>query len=237
MAQLGVNIDHVATIRQARKIDYPSPVIAALICQEAGADSIVCHLREDRRHIQNEDLYQLKKKINIKLNLEMALLPEIINIAIRVKPDQVTIVPEKRKELTTESGFNIVQNERKAGDLVEKLESCGIGVSFFIDPIMKHIAKVKDIGGKLIELHTGRFSEAKSKKEQKNEYNLIKKCAKFAKSIGLNVFVGHGLNYENTGKLRSITEIEEYNIGHSIVARSIFVGIKQAVKEMKAIVI
>ena len=237
MAQLGVNIDHVATIRQARKIDYPSPVRAALMCQDAGADSIVCHLREDRRHIQDEDLYNLKRLIRVKLNLEMAMAPEIVDIAIKVKPDQVTFVPEKRRELTTEGGLDVVSYARKAKRVFNKMQAQGIKVSFFIDPIIRQIRKVKEIGAESIELHTGRYALAKNKKKLKDEYLLLKKSAEFAKSIGLNVFAGHGLNYKNTSDLRSIKEITEYNIGHSIVARSIFVGIKGAVREMKAIVI
>jgi len=237
MAQLGVNIDHVATIRQARKIDYPSPVRAALMCQDAGADSIVCHLREDRRHIQDEDLYNLKRLIRVKLNLEMAMAPEIVDIAVKVKPDQVTFVPEKRRELTTEGGLDVVSHAQKAKRVFNKMQAQGIKVSFFIDPFIRQIREVKEIGAESIELHTGRYTLAKNKKKLKDEYLLLKKSAEFAKSIGLNVFAGHGLNYENTSDLLSIKEITEYNIGHSIVARSIFVGIEGAVREMKAIVI
>ncbi|MBL7155516.1 MAG: pyridoxine 5'-phosphate synthase [Candidatus Omnitrophica bacterium] len=236
MSRLGVNIDHVATIREARKIDYPDPVEAARICEKAGADSIVCHLREDRRHIQDHDLRTLKKVVKTKLNLEMGASKEIVDIALRVRPDQVTLVPEKRKELTTEGGLDVLSQKKKLKAVLKKIQKKGIGVSLFVDPDIKQLKASRQIGASMIELHTGSYANAKNKKVLKKEYVILKKSARFAKKIGLNVFAGHGLNYKNTRRLRNIREIEEYNIGHSIVARSIFVGLKNAVKEMKAIV-
>lgn len=232
MSRLGVNVDHVATIRQARKIKYPDPVEAALLCQGSGADSIVCHLREDRRHIQDKDLYALKKKLKIKLNLEMAAAKEIIEIALRVKPGQVTLVPEKRRELTTEGGLDISSAKSRFKSVLQKMENAGIDVSIFIDPDIRQIKAAREIGCRMIELHTGSYAEAGSAKE----YKALEASAKFARGIGLEVFAGHGLHYENTAPLKRISEIEEYNIGHSIVARAIFVGLGEAVREMKELV-
>jgi len=236
MPELGVNIDHVATIREARKIDYPDPIKAALICQDSGADSIVCHLREDRRHIQDRDLYTLKKLVKVKLNLEMAMSKGIIDIAIKVKPDQATLVPEKRRELTTEGGLDVCSQLSRVKSVLKRLEANNIKVSLFIDPDKRQIEAAGKVGSSMIELHTGRYAEATSKKEKDKEYEDLKKSAKFARKIGIKVFAGHGLNYENTKKLTAIKEIEEYNIGHSVVARSVFIGIGKAVKEMKALI-
>ena len=235
MPDLGVNIDHVATIRQARKIDYPDPIAAALICEKSGADSIVCHLREDRRHIQDSDLYKLKKAARVKLNLEMAMSKEIIDIAMKIKPDQVTFVPEKRRELTTEGGLDVASQEHKIKNAIKKMEKVGIGVSLFVDPDKRQIKASKEVGAKMIVIHTGSYANAKGKAKVKKEYNALKSCAEYAKKIGLTVFAGHGLHYKNTRPLTRIKEFEEYNIGHSIVARSVFVGIGKAVKEMKAL--
>ena len=236
MPELGVNIDHVATIREARKIDYPNPVEAAILCQRSGADSIVCHLREDRRHIQDKDLRELKDAIKIKLNLEMAMSEEIVNIALRIKPDQITLVPEKRRELTTEGGLDVSAHAKRIKSVFEKMTKRNIKVSLFIDPDKKQIKAAMESGVGMIELHTGCYANAKTEKEKKREFELLKTSALFAKRIGLRVFAGHGLNYKNTSLLRKIKEIEEYNIGHSIVARAVFVGLGKAVKEMKALV-
>ena len=236
MAKLGVNIDHVATLRQARKIDYPDPVRAAIICQSAGCDSIVCHLREDRRHIQDRDLYKLKSVLGIKLNLEMALSPEIIDIAIDVKPGQVTFVPEKRMELTTEGGLDVCSGMRRIAKALRKIRKAGIEVSFFVDPDARQIRASKEAGVRMIELHTGRYAEAGSRRLAQKEFQALKKCASFAKEMGLKVFAGHGLHYTNTAPLRRIKEIEEYNIGHSVIARAVFTGLGQAVLEMKELV-
>lgn len=237
MSKLGVNVDHVATIRETRKIDYPDPVEAALISEKAGADSIVCHLREDRRHIQDKDLYKLKKRLKIKLNLEMAAREEIIAIALDVKPDQVTLVPEKRKELTTEGGLDVLSEEKALEKVLRRMANSGIEASLFIEPDRRQIKASAGIGCRMIELHTGSYANAKNKEGLKREFLNLKETAVFAKRLGLKVFAGHGLNYENTHILREIPEIEEYNIGHSIIARAIFVGLEKAVREMKELVI
>ena len=236
MPELGVNVDHVATIREARKIAFPDPVKAALISQAAGADSIVCHLREDRRHIQDHDLRKLKKTLKVKLNLEMAMSKEIVDIALRVRPDQVTFVPEKRRELTTEGGLDVCAKKSKVKNVIKKMERAGIGVSLFVDPNPRQIAASWKAGARLIELHTGRYADAKTRNARRKEFRALKNSARFAKKIGLKVFAGHGLNYENTKPLKSISEIEEYNIGHSIVARAVFAGLGKAVREMKRLV-
>lgn len=237
MPDLGVNIDHVATIREARKITYPDPVEAALVCQRSGADSIVCHLREDRRHIQDKDLLNLKKEVKVKLNLEMAVSNEIVKIALDVKPDQATLVPEKRRELTTEGGLDILSEKNKVKEVVKKMQESGIKVSLFVDPDEGQIKASKEVGVGMIELHTGSYANAKNEKSLKKEYDILRKSAELAKRMGLKVFAGHGLNYENTKPLTNIKEIEEYNIGHSIVARAVFVGLGNAVKEMKALIV
>ena len=236
MSRLGVNIDHVATIRQARRISYPDPVQAALLCEEAGCDSMVCHLREDRRHIQDSDLFLLKKRLKVMLNLEMALSPEIIRIALKVKPGQATLVPEKREELTTEGRLDVVLHQKKITAAIRRMEKVGIGVSLFVDPDMPQIKASNESGAGMIELHTGNYAGSRTGREREREFRLLKECARFARGLGMKVFAGHGLNYRNTKPLRSIKEIEEYNIGHSIIARSIFVGLKNAVTEMQRLV-
>lgn len=232
MPELGVNIDHIATIREARKTAYPDPLEAALMCERAGADSIVCHLREDRRHIQDRDLFRLKESVKVKLNLEMALSEEVISIALKVKPDQVTLVPEKREELTTEGGLDVVSQVRRIANTIKLMKESGIEVSLFVDPEKNQIKASRDTGVYLIEIHTGAYANA-DKKNIKKEYDIIKESASYGESLGLQVFAGHGLNYENVKHLLEIPEIKEYNIGHSIVARSFFIGIENAVKEMK----
>ncbi len=236
MSKLGVNVDHVATVREARKIDYPDPVSAAVLCEGAGADSVVCHLREDRRHIQERDLYRLKDALSIKLNLEMAASEEIIRIALKVRPGQITLVPERRRELTTEGGLDARRHTRRLREVLRRMGKKGICGSLFIDPDKRQIKAARDTGARMVELHTGAYANAKNKKVSDKEYRVLKDSAQFAKKIGFEVFAGHGLNYNNTARLRKISEIEEYNIGHSIVARSIFVGIEKAVREMKALV-
>jgi len=236
MPDLGVNIDHVATIREARGVDYPDPVKAAFIAESSGADSIVCHLREDRRHIQDADLRRLKKLVKVKLNLEMAMSDEIVRIALDVRPDQITLVPEKRKELTTEGGLNVLSEKKKIKKVIERMTRRGIAVSLFVDPLLRQIKAAYDAGARMIELHTGLYANAKNKRELKNEYAALKKAAEFAKKLGFKVFAGHGLHYANTRPLTRIKDIEEYNIGHSIIARAVFVGFGRAVREMKGIV-
>jgi len=236
MPQLGVNIDHVATLREARRGTEPEPVLAALVCEAAGADSIVVHLREDRRHIKDIDLIILRKVIRTKLNLEMSLAPEIVRIACEAGPDQATLVPEKRKELTTEGGLDVAANLRKVRLAVDKLQACGVKVSLFIDPDRKQIDASKRSGVTMVELHTGRYAGALDRKDELKYLKQISEAARYAKMAGLRVFAGHGLDYYNVSAVAGIKEIEELNIGHSIVCRAVFAGLGRAVKEMKALI-
>jgi len=235
MPELGVNVDHVATLRQARGGIEPDPVEAALICERAGCDSIVAHLREDRRHINDRDILELKKKISTRFNLEMSIAPEIVEIALRIKPNQVTLVPEKRQELTTEGGLSVIKYEKKLRRVRASFEKKGIDVSIFIDPDRDEIGAAKKIGVGIIEIHTGRYSLAKDKKSLEIEYKRIEGVAMYAMSLGLVVNAGHGLNYENVRRIASIKGINELNIGHSIISRAMFAGLYNAVVDMKAL--
>lgn len=232
---LGVNIDHVATLRQARKGIEPDPVYAAVLAELAGAEQITIHLREDRRHIQDRDLKLLKQFVR-RLNLEMALNDEIIQIALEVKPDEVTIVPERRQEITTEGGLDVSKNKQKLLQVIPEFHKHGIEVSLFIDPEIKMIELSKEVGATFIELHTGEYSNAKTEKERLEQLKRLEDSAIYASNIGLRVNAGHGLNYFNTYDVARIPEIEVLNIGHSIISRAVFVGIKEAVKEMKEII-
>jgi len=234
--KLGVNIDHVATLREARRIDIPDPVVAARFSELGGADSIVCHLREDRRHIQDSDLRRLKKSVSVKLNLEMAVSEDIVKIACAVRPNQATLVPEKRRELTTEGGLDVLGGRKRISSVIKKLDAARIKVSLFIDPDRRQIKAARSVGVRMIEIHTGNYANARGARSVKKEYLVLKEAARYGKSIGLKIFAGHGLNYANVKRLLSIKEIEEYNIGHSIVARAVFVGIKKAVREIKALI-
>lgn len=236
MPELGVNIDHIATLRQQRKISFPDPVKAALICEKSGADSVVCHLREDRRHIQDSDVYNLRKKLTKKFNLEMSTAEEIVRIAINVKPEQATLVPEKRKELTTEGGLDVLKYKVKVARVVERLLKNGIFVSLFIDPDIRQIEAAKDVGAPFIEIHTGTYAEAKNAIKRQKELKKIKESARYASCIGLRVNAGHGLDYKNVKPIANIPQIEELNIGFSIISRAVFVGIGEAVKEMKSLI-
>ena len=232
MARLSVNVDHVATIRQARGIDEPDPVLAAGIAELAGADGIICHLREDRRHIQDRDLRLLKETVKTKLNLEMASVQELVAIALTVKPDMVTLVPEKRQEVTTESGLDVIPNRKHYEKVTKTLQEADICVSFFIDPDPSQIQESADAGANIVEIHTGPYSDAKSESEMLSEFERISKAAKIAERLKLGVHAGHGLNYVNIKRFSAIPEIEEYSIGHSIIARAVMVGMDQAVREM-----
>ncbi|HRR96608.1 MAG TPA: pyridoxine 5'-phosphate synthase [Candidatus Ratteibacteria bacterium] len=232
MIKLGINIDHVATLRQLRREVFPDPVGAAVICELAGCDSIVCHLREDRRHIQERDLKLLKEVVKTKLNLEMALSEDVIKIALETKPDQVTIVPEKREELTTEGGLDVITNFEKIKKVVETFHKSGIKVSLFIEPDLNQIEKVKETGANFIEIHTGKYSIVKTEDEIYNELNKIIKGTEFAVSIGLRVNAGHGLDYKNVTPICKINGIEELNIGYSIICMSVFTGLHKAVTKM-----
>ncbi|MEQ8851129.1 pyridoxine 5'-phosphate synthase [Gimesia sp.] len=236
MPALGVNIDHVATVRQARLTFEPDPVWAAVLAELGGADGITLHLREDRRHIQDHDLYTMKKTVQVKLNLEMAAEEEMTVIALEVRPDQVSLVPEKREELTTEGGLDVVANLERVEQCVHQLQQAGIEVSLFIDPDVEQIAAAKQVGVHAVELHTGRYADATSADEQQKEYDVIVKASEFTVAQGLKLHMGHGLTYRNVSKIAAIPDVCELNIGHSIVSRAVLVGMEQAVREMKALV-
>lgn len=232
MIKLGVNIDHIATLRQARKGLFPNPLCAALICEKAGCDSIVAHLREDRRHINDHDVQRLTQSLKTRFNLEMSIAPEIVDIACSIKPHQVTLVPEKRKELTTEGGLDILKHKSKIKKAVKKLNDNAIVVSLFIDPDKKQISSVPETGAKSIELHTGKYAGAKTQNQRNKLLRELSKAASFARSLGLKVAAGHGLDYSTTWAVAKIPEIEELNIGYSIICRAVFTGLEAAVKEM-----
>ncbi len=233
---LGVNIDHIATIRQARGTAYPRPLDAALLAEQSGADSITIHLREDRRHIQDDDVNNIKANISIPLNLEMALTNEMLSIAISIAPAYCCIVPESREELTTEGGLNIKNNLDFISAGVARLAEANIKVSLFIDPDKEQIDAAIAAGAPCIEIHTGRFAEATTDAEAKQERQKIINAVNYSLKKGLTVNAGHGLNYDNTMDIANIKGINELNIGHSIVARALFVGLPEAVIEMKQLI-
>lgn len=232
MAKLGVNIDHVATIRQARGGSEPDPVAAAVIAECAGADGITIHLREDRRHIQDRDLKLLRQTVNTKLNLEMAAIDEMVGIALSVKPDMCTLVPEKRQELTTEGGLDVRLNSQGLGEKIEQLQDAGIIVSLFIDPDPDQVKAASKIRADYIEIHTGRFAEAGDWPTERAELERIENAVKLGRKLGLGVNAGHGLNYANIKKVAALGGIEEFNIGHSIISRAVLVGLDRAVRDM-----
>ncbi|MFH0855491.1 MAG: pyridoxine 5'-phosphate synthase [Candidatus Omnitrophota bacterium] len=236
MMRLGVNIDHVATLREARGGLEPVPVAAALIAQASGADAIVAHLREDRRHINDKDVLLLKKAVKVRFNLEMSATAEIIDIASRIKPDQATLVPERRRELTTEGGLDVASNQNKINNAVKRLEAAGIGVSLFIDPVRKQVAAAKSSQAAMVEFHTGSYANAKSRKEKERFLKQLQSAVELAKEFNLRVFAGHGLNYDNVSSVARIKGIEELNIGHSIISRAVLAGLAKAVKEMKELI-
>jgi pyridoxine 5-phosphate synthase len=232
MPKLNINIDHVATLRQARLSSEPDPVFAAYLCELSGADGIVVHLREDRRHIQYRDLYMLKESVKTNLNLEMAPTKEMVKVALEVSPDMITLVPEKREELTTEGGLNVLKNKKKISTVIKKLKISGLFVSVFIDPDIEQIKASKDIGTDMVEIHTGRYADSTNEQRQVYELNQIITSAGSAADLDLRVAAGHGLNYSNTKRIAEIELIEELNIGYSIICRSVIVGIERAVREM-----
>ncbi len=234
--RLGVNIDHIATIRQARRTFEPDPVKGAILAVEAGADQITLHLREDRRHIQDDDLFRLRKVITeVPVNLEMAATDEMKEIALTVRPDSITLVPEKREEITTEGGLDVVQLKEYLADYIKDFKETGIRVVFFIDPVFAQIDASKEAGADAVELHTGEYANAKGR-DVDREIERLKKAAVYAKKRGLKVFAGHGLTYQNVKPVASIKEIEELNIGHSIISNSVFWGIGEAVRKMKKLI-
>lgn len=230
--RLGVNIDHVATLRQARYSEWPDPIEAAWICEKAGATSIVCHLREDRRHIQDRDVWQLQESLHTRLNLEMSIARDIIDVALKVRPAQVTWVPERRQELTTEGGLDVVKLRRRLSRIVKEFHERNIAVSLFVDPLTDQLKAARDIGVSIVELHTGCYAEAKTARARTRALGAIQHSATFGKALGLSIAAGHGLDYENVPGVAAIEEIEELNIGYSIVTQALFVGLEQAVGHM-----
>ncbi len=232
MAKLGLNVDHVATVRQARGGMEPDPVTAAALGELAGAEGITIHLREDRRHIQDRDLEILRRTVKTKLNLEMAATQEMVRIALRTRPEQVTLVPEKRQELTTEGGLDVILNLKAITDAVKRLRDGGIVVSLFVDPDQEQIKAANKSGADYIEIHTGAYADAPDWPSQKRRLEEIDAAIKLASKVGMGVNAGHGINYVNIKPLAALGGIEEYNIGHSIMARAILVGMDRAVRDM-----
>ena len=235
MPELGVNIDHVATIRQARKTYEPDPVAAAVLAELAGADVITVHLREDRRHIQDRDVRVLRETVQVKLNLELSVTPEIVDIATHLKPQQATIVPEKREEVTTEGGLDVVGNLDAVRRTVDALQSAGILVSLFLDPDPRQIDAGKELGCEAIELHTGKYALTTGK-ERDRELAALVAAGQQIRNLGMLLHAGHGLNYQNVIPVARIPEMRELNIGHSIISRAVLVGLERAVREMKELV-
>ena len=234
---LGVNIDHVATLRNARGTSYPDPLKAALMAEEAGADCITLHLREDRRHIKDQDVLNIRPRLLTRMNLEAAVTQEMIDFACSVKPQDVCLVPEKREEVTTEGGLDVVQYFAQVSKAVAQLQNEGIRVSLFIDAQAEQIQASFDAGARIIEIHTGRYAELTSEIAQDAEVERIKKGISVAKKLGLKVNAGHGLHYTNVQKIAAISDVSELNIGHAIVAEAVFVGWRKAVSDMKAIMV
>ncbi len=232
---LGVNIDHIATLRQARGTDYPSPIEGALLCEQSGADSITLHLREDRRHIQDSDVEILRDQLTTKMNLEMAATDEMVAIAGKIKPQDCCLVPEKREELTTEGGLDVVLQIPRMTDVCAQLAESKVTVSLFIDAQKDQIDAAKQCGAPVIELHTGHYADTTGN-DQQVEFERIKAMATYAHSIGLQVNAGHGLTMKNTMKIAKLPEIVELNIGHSIIARAVFIGLEAATREMKDLI-
>lgn len=236
MILLGVNIDHVATLRQARGTDYPDPVEAALAAEDAGADYITLHLREDRRHIQDEDVRILRQRLQTRMNLEAAVTPEMIAFARRVRPQDVCLVPERRAELTTEGGLDVAGKFLRVEKACRELRASGIRVSLFIDADRKQIDAAARAGAPVVELHTGGYADARGSGKQRKELDRIRAAAEYAAGKGLHVNAGHGLHYRNVQPIAALAPIRELNIGHAIVARSVIVGIGEAVREMKTLI-
>jgi pyridoxine 5-phosphate synthase len=234
--RLAINIDHVATLREARGENQPDPVEAARVCEDAGAEGIVCHLREDRRHIQDRDVMLLRKTVRTKLDLEMAATQEIIGVALRVKPDFVTLVPEKRRELTTEGGLDVVRQKKYLAGVIRRFHHHAIPVSLFVDPVEAQIEAARTIESDMIEIHTGEYANARTDSARQKQLLKVETAARLARSLGLGVNGGHGLNYTNVGPIAGIAEIEELSIGHAIITRAVFVGLDTAVRDMLSLV-
>ncbi len=236
MPGLGVNIDHVATVREARKTNEPDPVWAAVLAELGGADGITLHLREDRRHIQDRDLHVMKQTVQVKMNLEIAIEESVVAIALDVQPEQISLVPEKREEVTTEGGLDVLGHKSRITEVVSRAKEAGIEPSLFIDPDLAQIDASVAVGANAVELHTGRYAEAKTESEADNEYDTLLEAAQYAQQKGLVVHMGHGLTYRNVRRIAEINGVSELNIGHSIVARAVMVGFENAVREMKQLV-
>ena len=237
MIRLGVNIDHVATLRQARRGAEPDPVAAAILATLGGADGITVHLREDRRHIQDRDVYRVREAVQSRLNFEMATAPEIVRVCLEVMPDEATLVPEKREELTTEGGLDVIATEAATAAAVDQLLAAGLTVAMFLDPDLRQIDRAKKLGAHAIEFQTASYSEAKTPAALANELSKLRVAATHAATMGLGVHMGHGLNYHNVQAVVGVPELEEVNIGHSIVSRAVLVGFERAVREMKALLV
>ena len=235
LPRLGVNIDHVATLRNARGTPYPSPVHAAVVSELGGADQITVHLRQDERHIRENDVHLLRKTIGTRLNLEMAALPEMLSRAFEIKPDMVTLVPERREEITTEGGLDVSAQKDMLKRYVSDLKNADIHVSLFIDPNLEQIQMAHRVGADAIEIHTGAFCDAKNEQERESEYIRLVQAAKGCVKTKMRCYAGHGIHYQNVGAVAGITEIEELNIGHAIVGRAVFTGLEAAVREMKSL--
>ena len=237
LPRLGVNIDHVATLRNARGEDYPSPVRAAILCQESGADGITAHLREDRRHIRDTDIQEIKEQISIPLNFEMAPTNEMLDIAVRTLPNACCIVPEKREEVTTEGGIDVRRSHNVLGPIINELKKNNIRVSLFVDASNDQIELSKELGADIVEIHSGEFCrKVHYKSDFQNELNKIKDSASFANCIGLETHIGHGITFESIIELAKIEEVKEFNIGHFIIAESVFIGLSEAIKKFKNLV-
>jgi pyridoxine 5-phosphate synthase len=237
LIELGVNIDHVATLRQARGTNYPDPIQAALIAESAGADAITLHLREDRRHIQDRDVEILRERLTTRMNLESAVTDEMIAIALRIKPHDICLVPERREELTTEGGLDVVKHFNQIHRVCQKLRDAGIRVSLFINADPLQIDAAVRAGAPVVEIHTGNYADAATAEAQKKQFVEVQRAVALGIDLGLQVNAGHGLHYDNVQPIAAIPEISELNIGHAIVARAIFVGLKQAIQEMKQLMV
>jgi len=236
MPKLGVNIDHVATLREARKTHEPDPVEAAHVCEEAGCDSIVCHLREDRRHIKDKDVMMLRKTVRTRLNLEMSIAEDIVKFACEIKPDQATLVPEKRQEVTTEGGLDVKRNFSRVKAVVSSLGAHGIDVSIFVNPVKDQVAASFRSGARIVEIHTGGYANARTAAGRRRELGILRQAARYALLLGMEVNAGHGLTYNNVKDVAGIKGINELNIGHSIISRAVFAGLDCAVEEMIRII-
>ncbi|MGL4394472.1 MAG: pyridoxine 5'-phosphate synthase [Brevinema sp.] len=233
---LGVNIDHVATLRQARGTRYPEPLQAAYIAQNAGADILTIHPREDQRHIQKRDVYLIREACSLPLNVEMALYQDIINVVLDIAPEEVCVVPENRNEVTTEGGLDVLLSQKKLEDFIPKAQNIGTKVSLFIDPDLETVRLSHELGANMVEFHTGTYADALTEDERQKHLKDLIEAAQYAHSLGLVVNMGHGLHYENVHDIVAIPEVQCLNIGHSIIARAVFVGLDQAIRDMKSLI-